>query len=66
MYRTISGDTWDGIAFKVFGDEGYTDRIMKINPDLLETAIFPAGVLLEIPEADADAGVSDLLPPWKK
>ena len=30
-YTTISGDTWDIVAYKVFGDEGYTDKIIKAN-----------------------------------
>ena len=31
-YTTIAGDMWDGIAYKTLGDEAYTDRLMKLNP----------------------------------
>ena len=32
-YTTIAGDMWDAIAYKTLGDEAYTDRIMKLNPE---------------------------------
>ena len=32
-YTTIAGDMWDGIAYKTLGDEAYTDKLMKQNPE---------------------------------
>ena len=63
-YTTIAGDMWDGIAYKTLGDEAYTDRIMKANPQHRRTVVFPAGITLDIP--DAEARVSADLPPWKR
>ncbi|MFQ8729859.1 MAG: tail protein X [Enterocloster bolteae] len=35
-YTTINGQTWDQIAYEVYGDEHYCDRIMDANRDKLE------------------------------
>ena len=59
-YTTISGDTWDIVAYKVFGDERYMDKIINANLQHRETVIFPAGVTLQLPRTPAG------LPPWKK
>lgn len=63
-YTTISGDTWDIVAYKVFGDERYMDKIIKANMQHRETVIFPAGVTLQLPEVEARTPAG--LPPWKK
>ena len=63
-YTTIQGDTWDGICYKALGDERYMDRLMKLNLKYIGTYIFPAGVVLALP--DAEAYTPDDLPPWKR
>ena len=63
-YTTISGDTWDIIAYKVYHDEMYMDVLIKANLEYKDIYIFPAGVTLVIPEIDLE--VSDTLPPWKQ
>ena len=63
-YTTISGDMWDGIAYKVYGDEAYTEELMKLNPKYRHIVIFPAGVVLDLPEESLSVSVS--LPPWKR
>ncbi len=63
-YTTISGDTWDIIAYKVYDDEMYMDVLIKANLEYKDIYIFPAGVTLVIPEIDLE--VSDTLPPWKQ
>ena len=51
-YTTIQGDTWDLIAYKLYGEEKY----MK---NLLDVLIFPSGTVLTVPdlpeEVDEDA-----------
>ena len=32
-YRTIQGDMWDGIAFKVYGSEAYMNVLLEANPE---------------------------------
>ncbi len=63
-YITISGDTWDIVAYKVYGNEMYMDMLIKANIEHKDTYIFTAGVELTFPEIDLE--VSETLPPWKQ
>ncbi len=63
-YTTILGDTWDSIAYKVWGNEMYTDVLIKANMEHKDTYIFSAGVVLSLPKITLK--VSDSLPPWKR
>lgn len=66
-YTTISGDTWDLIAFKCYeglGGEKLTSLLIDYNSTYRETVIFQAGVTLNIPEAYIP--VSKSLPPWMR
>lgn len=63
-YTTISGDTWDIVAYKVYGNEMYMDMLIKANLEHKDTYIFSAGVVLALPEIDIEVSAS--LPPWKK
>jgi phage tail protein X len=64
IYKTIAGDTFDIAAYKMLGDESYTDKIMALNPAHIDTVVFPAGVELIIPEKTLKSAPS--LPPWKR
>lgn len=64
-YSTISGDTWDKIAFQVYGDCNYMNKLMEANKAHMETVIFSAGVMLTIPGIEIKAA-EDTLPPWRK
>jgi len=50
VYKTEAGDTWDLIAFKLFGNENLMKELLEENIELSEIVIFPAGVELSIPE----------------
>ena len=66
-YRTKQGDTWDLIALKVYpkiGGEKVMDVLLEHNPDHIHTVIFPANVVLNIP--DVDIPVVSNLPAWKR
>ncbi len=63
-YTTKLGDTWDTVAYKVWGNEMYMDTLIKANLEHKDTFIFPAGVVLTLPEIELE--VSDSLPPWKR
>ena len=63
-YTTIQGDMWDLIAFKVYGKEAYISKLLEANEDLREITVFPSGVEIICPEADAEA--SSILPPWRR
>ena len=64
VYTTIQGDTWDIVAYKVYGNEMYMDTLMKANLEYKDIFIFPAGIVLSLPEIDLQ--VSESLPPWKR
>lgn len=64
-YTTNKGDTFDAIAYAVYGDEELIAPIIKANPQYVETAVFDYGAVLEIPEIEQTD--SDIyLPPWRK
>ncbi len=62
-YRTIQGDTFDSIAWRLCGDEHQCRQIMEANPDYMDFVIFPAGVELAIPALARKTAKVDL-PPW--
>lgn len=62
-YTTIQGDTWDYIAYKVYGNELYADRLMAANPKLLDIFVFSPGTSINIPEIDEEE--ENELPPWR-
>lgn len=64
VYKTIQGDTWDGIAVKVYGDEKYMNEFLEANQAYREIIIFPANVSLSLP--DIQTQTTTILPPWKK
>lgn len=64
-YITVQGDTWDIIAKKVYGNEKLMIHMLRINPEWNQTVFFPSGVILEVPELEADDTPVEL-PPWKQ
>lgn len=64
-YTTVSGQTWDQIAFEVYGEEHFCDRIMDANRDKLDYFVFPAGVTLNLPELDMLDSVPSDYPSWR-
>lgn len=66
-YRTEQGDTWDMIALRMhptIGAEKLMDILLDYNPEHIHTVIFPANVILNIP--DVDVPVISSLPAWKR
>jgi len=63
-YTTVQGDMWDLIAYKQMGSEAYMSDLVAANIKYREVVVFPAGVVLTIPDAAASVGPN--LPPWKR
>lgn len=64
-YTTVQGDMWDSIAAARLGGTRHTDRLIAANLDYRDYYIFPAGIVLvlpEVPEVQAESA----LPPWKR
>ncbi len=49
-YTTISGDTWDVIAKKVYDDDHAYSALMDANPKQIGTLIFSGGIELDVPD----------------
>ena len=66
-YTTKQGDMWDLIAYLMYPDVGAEmcmSVLIEANPEHRTVSIFPAGVMLNVPEVDIPVFTS--LPPWKK
>jgi phage tail protein X len=63
-YITLQGDAWDAIAYRLWGEERFMAELMAANPEYLDVLIFPAGVVLAIPDMDVSARPPKTLPPW--
>ncbi len=64
IYHTISGDTWDQIAMKVYGKERYMRELMEENPQHIATVFFQGHVPITCP--DIPLPMDETLPPWKR
>lgn len=66
-YTTVSLDTWDVIAKKLYGTEVLMDRLIRANLEHRKTVFFSEGVVLKVPEVDTgSAELAENLPPWKR
>lgn len=63
-YITKTGDQWDMIAKRVYGNELYADILMQNNFEFLDVFQFDAGVVIRCPEIERTAG--NELPPWRR
>lgn len=65
--KTISGDTWDIIAKRVYDNEMLMNVLINANIEHRKTVVFRAGVVLNVPEVDTTALENDSdLPIWKR
>lgn len=64
QYITRKGQTWDEIAFEVYGDEYKADILMDANPKLIDVFVFDYGVMIDVPELSQTTGAADK-PPWR-
>ena len=65
VYKTIQGDMWDTISYRLYGTGDYMHRLMEANPAIADVWVFGGGVVVVVPEIVVDgAGVK--LPPWKR
>ncbi|MCI8805519.1 MAG: phage tail protein [Clostridiales bacterium] len=66
-YTTIQGDMWDSVSLKVYGNEKYIDKLIKANFKYREEAVFPAGIVLNIPEITEDLNPKEdyQIPKWR-
>ncbi len=63
-YTTRQGDTWDSVAFRLWGEERLFDQLMRANPAHLDVLVFAAGVVLAVPTVQIPQTLE--LPPWMR
>ena len=63
-YTTIQGDTWDMIAYRLFGDESQMKELVEANLQHIDTMIFRSGTVLSVPELRESRNGS--VPFWRK
>ena len=64
-YTTIQGDTFDYIAYQLMNDkEGGVTRLISGNSEYAEYAVFPAGIVLNIPDNVTIS--TNNIPPWRR
>jgi len=61
---TTQGDTWDVISLKFYKDEKYMHLILEVNPKYNDVVIFPANIVLNVP--DIVQKTKTKLPVWRK
>lgn len=64
-YSTIQGDTFDLIAFNLWGTEKLMHKLIEANPDHKDTVFFSAGVKLNVPDVETPIEKGPV-PPWQK
>jgi phage tail protein X len=65
-YTTVLGDTWDMIAFKIWGNEKYARELIEVNLEYVAIIVFSDGIILNIPEITTTTTDESSLPPWKR
>lgn len=63
QYRTKANDTFDKIAFDLYGDELVASYIITANPQYSNTLIFEEGIFLNLPILEQVE--TSTLPMWK-
>ena len=65
IYVTSQGDTWDSIAYDMFGSEEYMGILMDANLDLLDILVFSSGTVIQVPEEMPEETDEDM-PFWRQ
>ena len=63
-YTTIQGDTWDMIAYRLFGNEAYMEEMMMEDLPYIDTLVFSSGTVLSVPELQE--GQDEGVPFWRE
>lgn len=71
-YVTETGDRWDLLAYRYYGDQHKQVILLEANRHLylndldVPPLVLPHGITLKIPVIEEAASNADLLPPWKR
>ena len=62
-YTTSQGDTWDLMAYNLYGAEKYMRYLAQANWPLLDILVFPSGIKINVPDIPEDA--AEDVPFWR-
>jgi hypothetical protein len=65
IYVTSAGETWDIIAYNLWGDELLMSELIKANRQYGHILQFDAAVELVVPAIEV-AVTAETVPPWKR
>ena len=65
-YTTTQSDTYDLIAYDLYGNEYLASDIVALNPEFSGVLVFDAGEELKVPIYDDDGTDSDAVAPWRR
>ncbi len=63
-YVTVSGDTWDKIAYEQLGSEYLFPLLLAANPKYRLTIHFTSGIEITIPDFDLEETYEHQRPAW--
>ncbi len=63
-YTTSQGDMWDSIALRLYGNERFMHELVGANPGYRSVAVFPANLVLNVPDISTEEKVT--FPPWRR
>lgn len=64
-YVAQQSDTYDLIAYDLYGDEFRASDIVSLNPEHAGTVVFDGGEVLKVPVYDAEPA-ADGAAPWRR
>ncbi len=62
---TRSGEFWDEISFRLYGDEHHVHELMAANRHLRNIYRFSYGVTINVPQV-RQTPTKSVLPPWRR
>ena len=62
-YTTIQGDTWDSMAYRLYGDEKYMRYLIEANWPQIDIMVFSSGTVLQVPDLPQEP--DEDMPYWR-
>nr|DAL57713.1 MAG TPA_asm: baseplate wedge protein [Caudoviricetes sp.] len=66
IYTTVLGDTWDSIAYRLFGDSKAYNSLLELNQEYSDIVIFSAGVKIKYQDKILVKTYEENVPPWRR
>lgn len=66
IYTTVLGDTWDSIAYRLFGDSKDYNSLLELNQEYSDIVIFSAGVKIKYQDKIPIKTYEENVPPWRR